>query len=1244
MAKLSQQSDQSIRQSRTQRVVTSQKSESEQRKFEDLKKRADRIREEKFAGVSAEKYGEVYDTLDADIKPFFATGSQVLQQKSDSIATTKQDIQNKIAEIQLERAKDKAYYKKREDYYHDKYKKTGKETYKERSQRYEDKGDEYDDEHQGRIKGLNEGLKKLNSNQDVDFKSIWSYAKDVGNYEQDKERAKNKNISDFNKQKAQGDLDKTFEQLGLSKSQTSYSEFKRSVKTYNKSVDINRVSIDAWQQANPTEKLIYDSSGNIAGVESGALKQSISIENYQRVTSPEYIYDQWQKKNPIPKTVNELLFQQSRIETSPFDSYKPSKKDVPFKIITAGKELPYGFGSQQTSIMDASGNIVAPSLMISDADYEKIKSDKSTPIGDLWGGAVAGAKWIDERVHYTGRISEPISFGKIEKLEKPTVQTNIFFTDQGDLKILKSSSKDAIDTRTFEEKYGMTMPESAVNLGISKLKGKKQDIEEWVIGKENIEKFGADIETKYQGKYQYQFEQKYMKDLIFNETDFETASSQFKESAEAKALQKQFEKEYGSGYKDLQTDVGFWKGTAGGVGVAGLSLAQLGLGVVKTPTRVAGATAGVLTGAKILGAVPTAVNLGISGGLGIYGTYKFLDPSSTYIERGSGLVTAVISGATLGYAGVKYLKSPVVKRVIEKAPISTFKSTGVIGKDIKIIKDGVTTNKVIYQSQKLSQIGKAGSRTIVTTKGRVLSSSFWRKLGVSKKLTSLDSNAIYRGIPSQQLGYTKDFALFRITKLSGREKAFNLLKKYGWSSSQAQSTLRYTAPRVYESYLSKGVITVKGAKATAYFEHLIKRPVITVNKNLGIKTRGGATLKDITKIQRQLVKDASGNAFVKYTGVKGSGFVDKAGKFKDWKDIELMSGKSYVKAFDQKGFEYLGKQGGIDAWKPNQAYKDIFAFSKKDALKIKISKTRANLNIDLDLNPLRNLEVSNAKLYNQIINLDKGKNVWAKPINIKKTPFPTYDPKIDPISKSSSDVMQKIMNKIDKVDDFKPTGYKSKYFGSGQYEQSFGGLSPKEILQNQNLLKSPIDVRSVKIGSGIKDAILIKQLELGNVLKVSNIASLTSMSALGLENAPNLKINLKTNYALKNLLKEDVFTKTAQVPALKTSPALKSQLKSILDLDLGSPLASSPVLKSPSIPKIPSPTIPKPFVIPFLKAKIKKGSSGKKQKGFNELTYLPDFTSRALGLKSETISQKQAKAKLKKLLTGLEIRRGVKIK
>ena len=68
-------------------------------------------------------------------------------------------------------------------------------------------------------------------------------------------------------------------------------------------------------------------------------------------------------------------------------------------------------------------------------------------------------------------------------------------------------------------------------------------------------------------------------------------------------------------------------------------------------------------------------------------------------------------------------------------------------------------------------------------------------------------------------------------------------------------------------------------------------------------------------------------------------------------------------------------------------------------------------------------------------------------------------------------------------------------------------------------------------------------------------------------------------------------------------------------------------------------------MIPFLNARkgSKKGKKGFGDVGFDQ-AYLPDFTSRSLGLKAESVNIKNLMKKINKIQTGLEIRRGIKIK
>lgn len=221
-------------------------------------------------------------------------------------------------------------------------------------------------------------------------------------------------------------------------------------------------------------------------------------------------------------------------------------------------------------------------------------------------------------------------------------------------------------------------------------------------------------------------------------------------------------------------------------------------------------------------------------------------------------------------------------------------------------------------------------------------------------------------------------------------------------------------------------------------------------------------------------------------------------------------------------------------------------------------------------------------------------------------------------------------------------GSDSQFAGKGSYEFSSSGLSPNQLqsLQNQ-LLSAPLPP-AIKNIANIKDLIKIKALPITNL----NIGTLTAIkTATGIKSDFKIKSDLKIRLDMKTLLKDDFAIKTAQLPTIKSQPALKSQLKAILDLDLGGVGIThpSPTFRPPKIPIIstPIPTIPLAILL------LGKQKQKQKKKGddlFQDFGLLPDFTSRALGLSPDVLTQKQAKKRLKKILTGFEIRKGARLK
>lgn len=696
------------------------------------------------------------------------------------------------------------------------------------------------------------------------------------------------------------------------------------------------------------------------------------------------------------------------------------------------------------------------------------------------------------------------------------------------------------------------------------------------------------VEPKYQERYQTAFEDKYMKDIIYDpDFDFEKAEKEFGESRTARIIAEDYNKEI----QDERRALGL---TVAGFKIFGYTTASSVLGLVETPVSTATTTAVVGSGYYALSSLPSWVGTGITAGTFGYGTYKTLSPTSLPEERAGGLITAVISGSLLTYQGVRYLRSPSIRTAPVKAPKPTAKSTSTVGKDVKIITDQGEINKVLYQQQKLSQVGVAGRRTIVTTK--------WREL--LERYTGIKVDPIYQGIPYAQKGTTYTLQSLRGTYQystpSGYQKAYTKLTKYGWTSSQAKATLRYYQPKLIETGLEKGILIIKGNKAIGEFTYTTKQPVIDIDKNLGIKTRGARTIQDVYKVQRQIIDLEKGGQIVFETRSGVSTYLSRGSTPSAIKDVSYNYGFIKAKSTDTlKGYELL-KTDDLTKMKIYQPvdYKDIASITASREFKLSAKPNKLKLDVG------SRIDISKTKIIDKIADLTKKQGIGTGTISTGKTQTTT----------SSS---QAISNAVEKV--------------IGKLEGSSG-------LGSQVKLTSAIKSSPALETKSITDIKQIINLDIATktALATSTSNAIASLSVASLKPATQVKLglDLRESNALKNAIK------TAQFPVSRTAQQV-TQLSS---------LETIPTIKLPSVdltfPTNIEPTIKIPPVIPviFPPALQKKQKKSAESKTIQQYAYLPDFTSRALGLEAEEITGKQAQKRLKKLLTGLEIRRPVKIK
>lgn len=670
------------------------------------------------------------------------------------------------------------------------------------------------------------------------------------------------------------------------------------------------------------------------------------------------------------------------------------------------------------------------------------------------------------------------------------------------------------------------------------------------------------------------------------EEDLEKAFEQYKITEEFK----QYEIQYAEGYqKDLDKlleDVDYTtklKGTYAGIKIAGIGLGSVGLSLVKSPARL-GLTAGTLyAGGYALSSLPTSTLVTLDVAFLTAGATKVLSKSSSIEERGAGAVMVALAGTSLTLKGIAYARSPTVKYREIKAPKISVKASETIGKDVKIITKDGTITKVIYPKQKLSQFGVAGRRTIVSTKIRDL----------------LKIKPVYEGVPYADRGiYTLKSmrGTYQVAlEKSGYTKAYELLtKRGGYTPYQARATLRYYQPRVIEQYLERGIITIKGTTAKGEFTYLTKQPVIKVDEALGIKTRGARTIKDIFDVERKILTIRKGYSLAVEEKTLTSFYLKRGASPFDIKDLEYSRGLIIGKGTElKKGYEPI-KIGKDLKYYREVEYKDIGS----------ISFTRKLLPSE---NIIR-IDARRSKLIQEIIDLTKDQ-YKIYPTGIKKTPF---------AKTFGTERTQEIKAVI------KDIGIKDK--GSGQITK-----------QVSNILKDAVSPPKISVKSEIKN--LIKT---DTAVKVGiKSTAVTSLASIGVTRQREmLKAILKERVGLinENALKQEISLKQIAIP--KMAQLSQSKLIQQEVLDVASPSLLSPTISTPVISP-PLPTIPViPLYFPPAKTKGKKKSL---KKQIQDLAYLPDFTARALGLEAETITEKQARAKLKKLLTGFEIRRPVKL-
>jgi len=280
--------------------------ENERRRieFEKLKAQAQQLQQTKFSNLSSlDQYEQEYNKLSPDLQQFFTPPETVRIQQQQKIVEEKSKFDARIITYQNQLASERESLRKYEDWWNRQSSENQdrrRESYKKDVREYEYDIDELEDTirfaqgEQGKIE------------QGYTVGNIFDYAENKAEYNRQrkenratqKKEIKLKISEGYTPIKNQQGLtvgffspDQTIPQWltekGLTEKNVSYYN---SLIGWSSKVGFEKISPSAqailnpsamsWQKGNPAEKLIFDKFGNVVGVESAKLGQSISLPNY----------------------------------------------------------------------------------------------------------------------------------------------------------------------------------------------------------------------------------------------------------------------------------------------------------------------------------------------------------------------------------------------------------------------------------------------------------------------------------------------------------------------------------------------------------------------------------------------------------------------------------------------------------------------------------------------------------------------------------------------------------------------------------------------------------------------------------------------------------------------------------------------------------------------------------------------------------------------------------------------------
>lgn len=1064
------------------------------------------------------------------------TPEQYRQQQIASVEEQKLLLEKQLAdaranyEKQIQRLSEEIKLRKRKGNY---------AKYKEKLLKKEERIDQrYDEErirYKNELNAVNEGLTKLKSGQNLSSEQIKKYAKDVGRFYEAKEEDKYRRREPEREVKRLTKLgyeplvvEREFKGKPVETTLTFYDPKTKDFRVIEKFKEKPQVDIKGYEKLGYTEpvkrdiqiggqKFEFDSRVGVFKSPEGEY-----VTPYERTGIYEQDIRKQQEKELQEQQLKEFRERQEEI--------KKGSITLPFKVIPAS-DLPsgYGRGTIQTTPSDI--------LFLEEPEQQKKKS----PVVDFLKSAVA--KPFE---YYTGGREKIVSV------------SDKYFT------------------------YGDTAKITSLNL-IKDIEAGQTKVLETYKGKENIYALDKELEDKYSKVSQQTFESKYGERIITKQVTQEEAEKEYFQSPEFKSIESRYGEEYTKRYGELQARKGglfkYGFGTLTGLKLATQELQKFSLKFVSSPAETVLTTGEIMAYEKALGSLPKLAGVGLGVGFGAYGTYKFLSPTSTPLERGLGLVTASVSFGVLGYSLRRYLKQQVLlpREAIKlpQASVMTEKGTAFF-----TTKNGV----VEYPKQKIGQQVRAGSMQPVTSQYGVLKKSFFKAIGFDIPRKDW---VWYEGIPKAQ---PKQY----------QQTLKNLMKYNRLTESQARARLRYHPARFSDIMMEGKLVQISKDVVSGEFKVSLEPKVVDIDKTRGIKTRGGRVItrgKDIVRIPvNEYYKDSQ--FFLEFERPFVSAKTPKI-RILGSADVKIMG--------DIKTAVRLGKS-------TPRTYLDSFTYKEAS----------------IESGVVRPVSIGDFKPIG-----DGGVKTYRL-VGTKRTPFEQESAKELVKEMITKDTIKKVLQTTKRPDVARrvfDSSQQSIYAGTGQYERT-------EVLSR---LSVQPDISVPRMPTQVKIPTM-KQLtgfELAGIQKNLLLSSLKPKLKTGLKTFPKLKDILKDIVQQKELVKTVQKIDTVQRQPLKLSTGQFTTQVPSFDFVPPRIIIPRPVLPRPE-PIIREPTIPTPiFWLPEEDLTGKKGKRG--VKNIYDVAYLPDFTARALGLEPEKITQKQAEQRLKKLYTGLEIRRSVRL-